>query len=78
MGKDGIECPAFCPTNCGFDEMMCPGGEDFDGCMVQDFCIPAKGTLIFYCIAKIHKYFLLVSFKDPWARMAMSAQFPVQ
>ena len=40
---DGSECPAFCPTKCGPDEMHCWGGEDMNGCQMPDFCTPMKG-----------------------------------
>ena len=45
MGKDGIECPSFCPAKCGEEEMTCSGGIDFNDCMMPEFCIPSKGTL---------------------------------
>ena len=47
MGKDGMECPADCPVKCGYEEMMCPGGEDWNGCMMAETCIPAKGIMLF-------------------------------
>ena len=40
MGKDGVECPAHCPVNCGMDDVMCPGHMDDNGCMMPDHCIP--------------------------------------
>ena len=40
-----MECPSFCPATCNFDEMMCPGGEDPNGCPMGDFCGPAKGIM---------------------------------
>ena len=48
MGEDGVECPSFCPVNCGMDEMVCNGGDDANGCMQPEYCIPSKG---------IHSYF---------------------
>ena len=48
MGKDGIECPAHCPVNCGMDSMMCQGGEDPNGCRMPEFCVPSKGTQLFF------------------------------
>ena len=50
MGKDGIECPAHCPANCGMEEMMCPGGEDPNGCMMPESCIPSKGTILIFAL----------------------------
>ena len=49
MGKDGMECPAYCPANCGMEEMMCPGGEDPNGCMMPESCMPSKGTILIIC-----------------------------
>ena len=43
IGKDGHECPAFCPTKCGPEEMQCHGGMDWNHCMMPDFCVPSKG-----------------------------------
>ena len=39
-GKDGMDCPEICPTNCGFEETFCMGGEDGNGCKMADFCVP--------------------------------------
>ena len=40
-GKDGNECPVFCPTKCDdSSEMYCFGGYDENGCEMPDFCIP--------------------------------------
>jgi hypothetical protein len=36
------KCNAFCPVNCGPDEMHCPGAEDHMGCKMPDSCIPSK------------------------------------
>ena len=43
MGKDGMECPAFCPVKCGPGDMRCHGGMDGNDCMMPDFCYPSKG-----------------------------------
>ena len=48
MGKDGIECPAFCPSTCGPEEMSCWGGEDMNMCQMPDFCVPSKGNIPLY------------------------------
>ena len=46
MGKDGVECPAVCPTHCNpEDQMSCWGGKDDNECDVADFCIPNKGPV---------------------------------
>ena len=46
MGKDGVECPAVCPTHCNpEDQMSCWGGKDDNECDVADFCIPSKGPV---------------------------------
>ena len=42
-GKDGMECQAFCPTKCGAEDMVCPGGQDWNGCQMPDMCMPSKG-----------------------------------
>ena len=33
------------PTECGTNEMMCPGGMDPEGCPMPDMCIPADGPM---------------------------------
>ena len=43
IGNDGNECPVMCPTKCDGDDMYCPGGEDGNGCMMPDNCMPMKG-----------------------------------
>ena len=45
LGKDGMECPAFCPAKCGPEEMPCWGGMDANDCMMPDTCIPMKGPM---------------------------------
>ena len=43
IGKDGNECPIFCPAKCdeSIGEIHCPGeGEDANGCPTPDFCMP--------------------------------------
>jgi len=45
MGKDGNECPSSCPVKCGFGEMQCNGGIDWNHCQMPDFCMPAKGPI---------------------------------
>ena len=40
LGLVGNWCPAMCPTVCGPDMMMCPGGADPNGCMMPDLCMP--------------------------------------
>ena len=40
-----MDCPNFCPMNCGQDDMMCSGGMDMNDCMMPDFCMPSKGKL---------------------------------
>ena len=42
-GNDGMECPAFCPNKCGPEDMICPGGQDWNGCQMPDMCMPSKG-----------------------------------
>ena len=39
-GKDGMECPAICPTNCGPHELRCWGGRDWNGCEMPGSCKP--------------------------------------
>merc|ERR1719490_614230 len=36
------KCNAYCPVNCGPEEMHCPGEEDHMGCKMPDSCIPSK------------------------------------
>ena len=43
VGNDGNECPVTCPTRCGNEDMYCPGGDDGNGCMMPDTCVPKKG-----------------------------------
>ena len=43
-----MECPGHCPANCRMEEMMCPGGEDPNGCMMPETCIPSKGTTLIF------------------------------
>ena len=31
------------PANCGPEDMPCWGGEDENGCMMPDSCMPTKG-----------------------------------
>ena len=50
MGKDGVECPAFCPSTCGPEEMSCWGGEDMNYCQMPDFCVPSKGNFPHYIL----------------------------
>lgn len=45
IGKDGIECPAMCPVQCGPGEMTCYGGHDENGCEYGDICVPMKGPM---------------------------------
>ena len=47
VGKDGNECPISCPMKCDdSSEMYCVDGTiDANGCVMQDFCIPAKGGI---------------------------------
>ena len=59
MGKDGMECPAHCPVNCGMEEMMCPGGEDPNGCMMPETCIPSKGTILIFNLAVLRLIIIL-------------------
>ena len=33
------DCEAHCPTICGPEDMMCPGGSDEYGCPIADFCM---------------------------------------
>merc|ERR1719315_927234 len=47
-GKNGDDCPVFCPAKCGEDGngnpmMNCDGGYDYNGCPTPSFCIPTKG-----------------------------------
>ena len=46
MGKDGMECAAYCPANCDAEQMMCPGGEDNNGCTMPETCMPSKGSIL--------------------------------
>ena len=59
MGKDGNYCPAFCPAACRSDEMMCPGGEDWNGCNRPETCYPAKGINFCY-LHSFHNFELFV------------------
>ena len=45
MGDDGHECPGYCPTKCGPDEMPCSGGRDMNNCDLPEICVPMKGGL---------------------------------
>ena len=45
IDANGEFCPGFCPTDCGPDEMICPGGIDCLGCPNEDTCISQKGTI---------------------------------
>ena len=47
LDNNGLECPVSCPLNCASWEMSCPGGDDGNGCMMPDSCIPMKGNS--YC-----------------------------
>ena len=42
VGKDGEECPAFCPTNCPKDSGQCPEGKNANGCELPGFCVPLQ------------------------------------
>merc|ERR1711872_628349 len=43
QGADGTECPIFCPANCSYDEMVCSGVWNENGCQVsEDTCIPIQ------------------------------------
>ena len=43
VDNNGFECPGLCPMFCGKDEISCPGGDDGNGCMMPDTCMPTKG-----------------------------------
>ena len=43
LDNNGFECPGYCPMFCGKDNMNCPGGDDGNGCMMPDTCMPTKG-----------------------------------
>merc|ERR1719499_385611 len=43
MGYDGHECPGYCPTKCGPDEIPCSGGRDMNNCDLPEICVPMKG-----------------------------------
>ena len=44
LDNNGYECPVSCPMNCPMKDMIsCPGGDDGNGCMMQDFCIASIG-----------------------------------
>ena len=62
-----MECPGHCPANCRMEEMMCTGGEDPNGCIMPEFCIPSKGTTVIFNQA-VSKLIILIT-KDQWARM---------
>jgi hypothetical protein len=36
-------CTNLEPVECGKDMMNCPGGDDGNGCMMPDTCMPTKG-----------------------------------
>ena len=40
LDNNGFECPVVCPIDCGKDMMNCPGGDDGNGCMMPDTCMP--------------------------------------
>ena len=44
MGKDNVECNAFCPVKCAPGDMQCWGGKDDYDCEMPGFCTPSKGT----------------------------------
>ena len=42
-----MECAAYCPANCDdAEQMMCPGGEDNNGCMMPETCMPSRGSIL--------------------------------
>ena len=45
MGKDGFECPSHCPAACYHDDLVCPGGKDWNDCEGPAFCAPSKGPM---------------------------------
>ena len=41
IGNDGYECVPVCPKACSYDQILCPGGLDGNGCPgYGDMCIP--------------------------------------
>merc|ERR1711976_634273 len=39
--KDSNGCPANCATFCSEKDQLCPGGVDYNGCPMKDFCAPS-------------------------------------
>ena len=47
IGKDNRPCPAKgCPAACDWNEQMCHGGMDINGCFKPDYCIPYKSEIM--------------------------------
>ena len=42
VGKDGMECPVFCPMKCNFDDIQCYSGKDDNDCPMPDYCMPGS------------------------------------
>ena len=43
IGKDGNECPAFCPVKCSPKDLQCWVEKDENDCPKPDMCIPGPG-----------------------------------
>ena len=66
IGKDLIECPVNCP--CKADDLSCPQGEDANGCIRGNMCLPMEGGE-YYPPKIIAIYFLnIISYTkfSPW------------
>ena len=60
MGKEGHECPAFCPVKCDAKDLQCWGGMDENDCPKPDFCLSGPGKKLLVKI--IVKYMLSIFF----------------
>ena len=38
-------CPEMAPVECMPEDMVCPGGLDWEGCPMPDMCMPSKGPM---------------------------------
>ena len=46
-GVDGTNCPGVCPTVCPYDDLICQGNVNDNGCDMPQFCLPSTGTAPF-------------------------------
>ena len=53
LDNQGYECPVSCPENCAENMMSCPDGDDGNGCMMPDFCMPITGNSLHMNLSNI-------------------------